>query len=110
MAANERDNYTPKIESIVEAELKGSLKALNVEDGDLVVFRMFDATPKMMRQTSDVMNRALKGMGSKAIALIIDDRMDIERIPHHLAYKLLEGIREAKLDAERSKPIPELSD
>ena len=102
MAKIERDG-TPKGQSIAiavdeygEAELiSGSMKALALKNGDLVIIRLDSDRYReraLYRSVRDMVKGMLVATGRKAVALIVPADFDLELIPSSMAIELLEEI------------------
>lgn len=109
MAKVERDG-SPKGQSISlalggdgGAELvHGSMKALGIQNGDLVVVRLAGNRYRdrpVQQRVLECIEEMLTRTGQQAIALIVPADFDLELLPRSVATKLLEKIA-AKAEAE----------
>lgn len=102
MARTERDG-SPKGQSIsvtipsdVGVELvHGSMKALSIEPGDLVVVRLHSERYRERdthRHVLELVEKLLVNTGRRATALVVPEDFDLELLPRSTAIKLLEEI------------------
>jgi hypothetical protein len=90
---------TPKGVEVDIDGIKGSLKALHPQTGDMLVMRLNDALPDDLARVSEIMGKALDGIGmrGKAVGIVMSSDCDIECIPADIARKVLTSIVEQKL-------------
>jgi hypothetical protein len=92
MTTVERNCTTFRAREVDTGAVKGSIKALRVEKGDLVVFRLYRGTQSIMEKAQVALDTVLNANGSGAIGLVLDATMDIESIPYPIAVQMLQRI------------------
>jgi len=70
-------------------DMMGQLKAIKVEDGDLVVLRMAsDYCHDDLGKAQNVLRKAIDSLGLKVASLVMPADCDIEKIPRETAERI----------------------
>jgi len=95
MAKTERDGVTPAAREADLAGIRSQLKALHIEDGDMVICRAWGDYPSQdeVKAVHEVLEKAMIKIEAKKVAVITMPALfDIERIPAAKAREILETI------------------
>jgi len=83
------DTKAPRGVEVRIKDMMGQLKAIKVEDGDLVVLRMaVDYTHDEMGKAQNVLKKAVDRLGLNVVALVMSADCDVERIPRETAERI----------------------
>jgi hypothetical protein len=82
----------PRSREIDSDDIEGSLKALRLEPGDLVVVRIPEGDRQTAERASKVLSDTLDATGRGVTGIILSSECEIERIPFGMAKKILANI------------------
>jgi hypothetical protein len=83
--------------------MTAQLRALKVEDGDLVLMRLTGANKQMLLRGQQVLSGALATLGRKAVGLVSNEEMMLDILPDRLPAEFLEQQAAQEIDVLRAE-------